>query len=122
VRAAQVALMVISIQIGIGIITVTGLFGNFYYESEITGIDIGNSSSYSSDVEQAQTSVNIMNVITNALTWGWIKEYVLPWYNTNSSFKSFIDYIIMFLNSVSAILIGIAVLEFVRNRVDVLGG
>ena len=121
-RAVQIALLIISIQIGMGLVVESGLFSGSFYENDITGIDISTNASALSDTEQSQTSINIMNTVFNVLAWGWIKDFFQPYYNLDTGVKTFIDHLILLMNSVSAFIIGIAFIEFVRNRVDVLGG
>lgn len=118
-RAIQIAIAVICIQMGIGIVAVSGLFGNMYYESSITKVNVSNPSSLS-ETEQTQTSINILNKVFDALSWGWITHYFEPWYSQSSSLASFIDTIVLFLRSISSIIIGIAFMEFIRNRVSSL--
>lgn len=119
-RAVQIALFVILIQVGMGLITVTGVFPNVYYESSLTNIQMPQNASSLSESEQSQASINIFNSVVNALTWGWIKTYFMPWYNTDAQLKLFVDYLVMFLNAVSTIVLGAAFIEFVRNRSKVL--
>jgi len=121
-RAVQIALLVISIQVGMGIITESGLFTGNFYENTLINIEMPTNPSATSEEEQVQASINVMNTIWNALTWGWIKHYFEPFYSLNSGVKNFVDHIILFLNSLSAFLIGIAFVEFARNRLNVLGG
>lgn len=118
-RAIEIAVVVISIQIGMGIIVESGLFSGVYYESEITGIDLGENPSIGTDSELSQSSSNFLNRMWNALTWGWIKQYFEPLYSNNISIHNFIDVIIKFLRLISGIVIGAAFVEFARNRVDV---
>jgi len=123
VRAAQIALAVMCIQIGMGFIVVSGLFGDLYYENKITDVKITrNTTSYTSDIERAGTISDPINWIRNVLMWGWIKQYVLPWYNNDVGFKAFIDYLIAILNSVAFFIYLLALLEIYANRVDTLGG
>jgi len=119
-RAIQVALLVVCLQIGTGLIAVSGLFGNVYYEGELTDIDTPDNPEALSELEQAQTSINFLNILFDALTWGWIKNYFMPFYNQVSAIKGFIDSVIIFLKAISGILIGIAFIEFIRNRTEVL--
>jgi len=120
-RAVQIALFVVCIQVGMGLITASGLFGDRFYESEITNLEIPENASALSETEQAQASINVMNVVFDTLTWGWLTYYFEPFYSSDSTVQNFIDYLILFLNSVSAFVIGIAFIEFVRNRIQVLG-
>ena len=120
-RAVQIALLIISIQIGMGIVVESGLFNGTFYENQITGINMASNASALSDTEQNQASINIMNTVFNTLTWGWIKDFFQPWYSLDSGLKSFIDHLILLLNSISTFIIGVAFIEFVRNRINVLG-
>lgn len=121
-RAVQIALLVISIQIGMGIIAVSGLYEGNYYEKELVGVDMPNTTSALSESEQQQTSVNFLNRAWKALTWGWVIDFFQPWYSLNAGLKSFIDSLILLLNGISSFIIGVALLEFFRNRINVLGG
>ena len=121
-RAVQLALLVVSIQVGLGIITESGLFSGTFYESSLTNIQLPSSPSATSESEQSQASINVMNTVWNALTWGWIKTYFEPFYSMDAGVKGLVDHLVTFLNSLSAFLIGIAFIEFARNRINVLGG
>ena len=92
-----------------------------YYESEITDFNFTNRSTQTED-EQTQASITGMSDIWNLLTWGWIKQYAEPLYSNSSGVKSFIDNIIKFLNSLTGFVVIIALIEFVRNRPNILGG
>ena len=120
-RAVQLALIVICIQVGLGLVTATGLFTGIWYESEITGIVMPSDPLASSDSEQSQTSINIFNTVIDTLTWGWIKHYFEPLYSMNSQVATFVNTLVSFLNVISSIIIGAGFIEFVRNRIDVLG-
>ena len=120
-RAIQVALLIICLQIGTGLVAVSGLFGNIYYEGELTDVDTPSNPEALSELEQGQTSINFLNIMFDALTWGWIKNYFMPFYNQVTVIREFIDGVIIFLNGISGILIGIAFIEFIRNRTEVLG-
>jgi len=118
-RAIDIAIVVISIQIGMGIIAESGLFSGVYFENEITGIDLGENPSIGTDTELLQSSTNFLNRMWNALSWGWIKQYFEPLYSNSTSIHNFIDAIVNFLRTISGIVIGAAFVEFARNRVDV---
>jgi hypothetical protein len=121
-RAVQIALIVICIQVGMGLVTVSGLYGDMYYESKITSVNLPSNVSALTEVEQTQAGTNIMNAIWNTITWGWIKFYFEPLYSNYSIVKNFIDLFIAFLDVISGIIIGVAFLEFIRNRTDILPG
>ena len=105
-----------------GLVTVSGLYGSLYYESKITSVNLPSNVSAMTDVEQVQAGTNIMNAIWNTITWGWIKFYFEPLYSNSVAVKGFLDMLIGFLNVLSGIIIGVAFLEFIRNRTDVLSG
>ena len=119
-RAVQIALVVICIQVGLGIVTVSGLFNGIYYESQLTNVNLPRNVSALSTEEQTQASINVMNTVFDALTWGWIKIYFEPFYSNDTATHTLIDYIVTFLNAVSLFIIGVALIEFVRDRVEVL--
>jgi len=121
-RAVQIALLIICIQAGIGLVTVSSLYGDIYYENELLPDVSSDSIDAMSETEQIQASVGVMNRVWDALSWGWVKIYFMPLYNTSSATQSFIDSLILFLQSITGIIIGIALIEFVRNRPNVLGG
>ena len=121
-RAVQIALLVICIQVGLGLVATANIFGKLYYESELTNVNFPSGASAISESEQTQISINVMNTVFNALTWGWIKIFFEPYYSLDAQTKIFVDKVVFFLNSVSLFVIGIAFIEFIRNRVSVLGG
>lgn len=122
-RAVQIALLVVCIQIMGGIITTTGLFGSMYYESSISSPSwYGTSATAQTAEEQQALSFNIMSSMWNILTWGWIKYYFEPLYSNVPSVKSIIDALILGLNGLSAYLIGISFLQFLRNLIQPLRG
>ena len=121
-RAVQIALLIICIQVGLGIINASGLFRGYFYEAEITNVDLPEEVSAMTEAEQEQANINIMNAIWDTLTWGWISYYFEPFYSSDTAVKGFVDVIIIFLGTISSLIIGIAFVEFLRNRIDVLGG
>jgi len=121
-RAVQMALLIISIQIGMGIVVESGMFPGNYYENTIPDVDIPKNISALSETEQEQASNNIMNAIFDVLTWNWIKNFFQPYYSLDSNIRSFIDHLIKLLNGLNVIITGSAFIEMIRNRVDVLGG
>lgn len=120
-RAVQIALLVIMIQIGMAIVTATGFFTGTSYENILTGFSIPSNASSLSEAEQVQVSINVMNTVFDTLTWGWIKQWFEPFYSIDSGVKSFVDAIVLLLRTVSFFIIGIAFIEFVRNRINILG-
>jgi len=121
-RAVQLALLVILIQVGTGLVAESGLFTGNYFESSIVNSMTTQNISALSESEQIQASINVMNSLFNILTWGWIKKYFEPFYSMDVGVKNFVDSLILFLNSVSLTIIGVAFIEFIRNRINVLGG
>lgn len=122
-RAIQIALLVICLQVGLGLVASTGLFGGMYYESGITGSpdEIPGSSSFLEETEQEQTTITIMNALWNIVTWSWITSLFEPFYSQNPAFGAFIDKIVVFVNAVCYFIVGVAFIEFVRNRINTLG-
>lgn len=120
-RAVQIALLVICLQIGIGLIAESGLFTKTYFESSITNVNVPSEVSALNTDEQVQESYNIMTDLWNILSWGWIKTFFEPLYSQDEATKKFVDHILLFLRSITSFVIGVAFIEFVRNRLNVLG-
>jgi hypothetical protein len=118
-KAVEIAFFVLCVQIGMGIVTMSGLFGGIHYENSITNFHIGTNISAASETEQIQGSINVYNTVVNTLTWGWIKEYFQPFYTIDATVKGFVDGIIIFLDAISGLLIGAALIEMVRNQTQV---
>jgi len=121
-RAVEIALLIISIQIATGIISSTGIFGNISYDRTLINTDPQENISALSALEQSQGVVKTLNTIINSFTWGWIKNYFQPYYNQDAGLKNFIDTIVFLMRGVSAIVLGSAFIEIIVNRSDVLGG
>jgi len=121
-RAVQLALLVMCIQVGLGLVAESGAFSGVYFENKLLGVNLPSNISATSEAEQVSASVNIMNSVWNILTWGWIKNYFEPWYSQDAAVKSFVDSLVLFLAAVSGLIIGAGVIEFVRNRINVLSG
>jgi len=121
VRAVQLALLLICIQVGLGIVASAGLFTGVFYENKLIGVSLPRNISAASETEQISASISMMNVIWNTLTWGWIKDFAQPWYSLDQGVKTFVDSLILFLNSITSIIIAAAFIEFMRNRMQVLG-
>lgn len=115
-RAVQIALLVICIQVMGGIITATGLFGGIYYETSAIP-EVPNQTSAQTAEEQTALSFNIMNALWNTLTWGWIKQFFEPIYSNVAAVRAVVDAFILGLNGICWTLIGIAFIQFLRNLI-----
>lgn len=116
----QLALLILCLQAGIGIVVISGLFGNsIHYENKITGISLPNQTSGFSDIEQTQTAWDIVGGSIDAISWGWIKDF-FPFYYMDTVAKNIVDGIILFLRAATTIIIGAAAIEFMRNQARVL--
>lgn len=121
-RAVQIAVLFLCIQVGMALVNVTGLFTEGFYEGkEMLEKQWGSPSALSPE-EQEQVSIDVMNELWKGLTWGWISNYFQPFYNKDVGVKAVVDKFIWGLNGISAFAIGIAFIEFIRNRLNVLGG
>jgi len=118
-RAVQLALLVMCIQFGLGFMAVFGGYGNIPYEKKIINMNI-TAGNVQSEAEQEQASINIMGSLWDILTWGWIRNFFVPWYYTDSGIKAIVDFIIRMLQFLSSVIVGVAFIEFVRNRINVL--
>jgi hypothetical protein len=106
-----------------GLVTASGLFSGVFYESSLTNaMTITGSPSASSEAEQVQISIDIINSVRQILFWDWVKVYFNPLYSTDVATQHFVDELVIFLNLVSGFIFGIAAIEFVRNNLNVLGG
>jgi len=119
-RAVQLAMLIMSIQFGLGLIQVFGGFGTIPYESQITGIEVVEEGHIQTTSEQTHLSFNIMSKIWRVLTWDWMKDLAIPWYNTDVGVRSLVDFIINALMGLTGIIYGAALIEFIANRVNVL--
>jgi hypothetical protein len=114
-------MFVILFQACIGIVSETGLFGNLGpYENKMTEMDTPDELSAMNEWEQIKTSVSVFNQMIDLLTWGWIKNMVKDYYDNDEDVRALIDKIIWMLRLVSGIIIGGAIIEFWRNRTDVV--
>lgn len=120
-RAVQLALLVICIQFGIGLVVESGLFTGMYFENTLTDVSLPSDMSALDIVEQDQVSINIFTMVKNTLTWGWLIQFFQPAYANDTATRTFVNTILVLLRSATGIIIGAAVLEFFRNRTSVLG-
>lgn len=120
-RAVHLALLIMCIQFGIGVVVVSGVFGNtIYYENTLTSMSLPTNTNALDEGEQAQTSINIFTAIKDALTWGWIKQFFYPAYQTDTGVRVFVDFIQAGLVALSGIIIGAAAIEFFNRWGSVL--
>lgn len=120
-RAVQLALLIICIQLGIGLVVESGLFNGMYFENTITGVNLPTDLEALDSVEQDQVSINIFTIVKNTLTWGWLIQFFQPAYANDTTTRIFVNTLMALLTSATGIIIGAAVLEFFRNRTSVLG-
>jgi|GEM_PF-2620073 len=122
-RAVQIALFVMSLQLGLGFVAAFGGFGNVPYESTITGVNVlGEQKEVTTTEEQSRLTFGIISRIRDILTWGWIKDFVMPWYHQSQGVKTLVDFICNALTALTGIIYGAALIELIANRVNVLGG
>jgi hypothetical protein len=121
-RAVEIAVFLICFQVGMGIVTESGLFTGTYYESEFANPSNFSNPQTLSETEQTQTSFDIMNSLNNILLWGWVTQYFEPIYSLDAGVRNIVDGLVIFLNGISVTIIGIAFIEFVRNQTKVFGG
>lgn len=119
-RAIQIALLLLCIQVGLGLVAESGIFSGVYYESEITDYDVGDNP-LQSESEQVQASISSLQSIWNILSWDWITRFFEPLYSNDVGVKSLIDHVLLFLRSLTALIVAVALVEFVRNRSNILG-
>jgi len=119
-RLVEIALLVISIQIGMGLVTISGLFPNIPYEKSVTEIQAPANPESTNAWEQMLAAISSFNKIVNSLTWGWIAEFFKPWYYYDIGLRNFVDNLITFLRVITAIIIMAAGIEFIRNRTGIL--
>ncbi len=119
-KAVELALLILCIQAGIGLVVVTGLFNNsMYFENTMT-INLPDNMSAIDQNEQDQSTINVLNSVIDTLSWGWIKQFFQPWYSNNAGVTSLVDHLLFFLRTITGLIIGAAILEIFRNRTDVL--
>lgn len=120
-RAVQFALLVIVVQVSLGLIAVSGLFGDIYYDNALIPTDDGTEFDIGSEEEQNQFSFDGFRTnVKDIISWGWIKGIAMPWYETNESVKTIVDGVILFLRGITIFLVTVAFFEFIRNRVESL--
>lgn len=119
-RAIQIALLLLSIQVGLGLVAASGMFSGVYYESEITDYSVGGNP-LQSESEQVQASISGLQSIWNIISWDWITLFFEPWYSNNAGVKGLIDHVLLFLMSLTGLIVVVALVEFVRNRSNILG-
>lgn len=120
-RAIQIAILVMCIQLAGAIITATGLFTGNFYESKMLPSSFGTATAQS-EAEQTQVSFNVMNALWNMLAWGWISHYFEPLYSNVASVTATVDAVIWSMNIISWVLIGVAFIQFIRNLQQPLSG
>ena len=119
-RVVQLAMLIMSIQFGLGFIQTFGGLGNVPYEPEVTGVEVVEGSHVQTTSEQTHLSFGIMSKIWKMLTWDWIKDLAMPWYSNSESVKALVDFILKALQGLTGIIYGAALIEFIANRVNVL--
>lgn len=123
-RLVEIALAVLCFHFAISIVFIgSGTYTHsFSYDSKLYSFDIPTNMSALNTWEQLTSSVHIFNqAIKKIVFWGWITDFVEPYYSQNADLKLFIDLIITGLRILSSVVIGAGVLEFWRNRTSVLG-
>jgi len=121
-RAVDLAILLICLQAGIGIVGASTLFSNTFYESDITAQPSLTDPASISTTEQEQLGFDVFNYLRNILTWGWITTYFEPVYSNVAGVKIFVDAIIVFLNGICYTVYLIALVEVIRNQTRVFGG
>ena len=119
------ALAVICFQFALTIVFIgSGTYNHAYsYDSELYGFDTPDEMSALNEWEQITSSVSIFNeVIVKIAFWGWITDFAEPYYSQDAGLKRLLDLITAGLSILSSVVIGAGVLEFWRNRTNVLGG
>jgi len=119
-RLVEIALLVILIQMGMGLVTVSGLFPSVPYEKSITDIQGPANPESTNAWEQMLAAIESFNRIVDSLTWGWIAEYFKPWYYYDAGLRAFVDTLIKFLRGITIVIIMAAGIEFIRNRTGIL--
>ncbi len=119
-RAIQIALLLLCIQVGLGLVAESGMFNGVYYESEITDYSVGDNP-LQSESEQVQASISGLQSMWNIISWDWITRFFEPWYSNNVGVKGLIDHVLLFLRSLTGLIVVVALVEFVRNRSNILG-
>jgi len=122
-RAVEIALLILCLQIGLGLVATTGLFSGMYYESEITDSpgDLPGTGEYGDEMEQEQTAAGVMEALWNIVTWGWISDFFEPFYSQNADLASFVDTLSLMIGGIANFIVGVAFITFIRNRVSILG-
>jgi len=117
-KVFDIAVFIITINIGMALVTASGLFGEQYYENKLIDIQTPGNVSALSESEQYQATIASWNTVLDALTWGWIKYYV-PFYQTDTAVRYFVDALIRGLQALTSIIVVAGVIEFIRNRTEV---
>lgn len=122
-RAIQIALLFILINLSASIVVKSDLFGGgLYYESELLkNIESKSQTSISeisitNVIEQLSTQWEGLNLLLSALSFNWIYGLVPYFISSNTLFQ----YIISSLNIVLWLLIIVAVIELISKRWGIL--
>lgn len=119
-RIVQIALFLLCLQAGIGFIVISTIYGDaIYYESEITNYEAPSDPAQTEE-EQRQASISGMSQLWDIVAWGWIIQYFQPLYSNDVGVQAFVDKIIFFFQSITSLLVTIALVEFVRNHTTIL--
>lgn len=118
-RAVQLTILVICLQIGLGFVATSGLFPGVFYEPNVVGaLNLGNPSA--TDItSQTLASVNALNIIFKIATWTWIADLFQPLMNADitGATSALVWFGIGGLNVLTIYLVGIVIIQFVRNLV-----
>jgi len=120
-RAIQIALAIMLFHAALGLLVASGLYNVTYYENLIITTNLPQKVSGVNEWEQLQASYDSMSDAIDKLTWGWIKDYFEPAYSQHEDVKKFVDHLIDFARYITGFIIGVAIIEFVRNRMYILG-
>ena len=116
-RAVQIALFVLCIQIGMAFVIEGGFFDrkSIYYESSLTNLQLSNNISALNTLEQDQMNIDIFTKVKDAFTWKWIITFFKPTYDNDTDVKNFADHIQLLFIGINAIVIGAAAIELFQK-------
>jgi len=114
-RAIEIMLLIMCINIGIGVIGLTGLFSPKHYEKSLTQIGEWGNPSAVFEEEKTKVSYNIIEDVFRILTWDWIKDYFQPLYSMDENVKRVVDGFTIFMGGINMVLIGAATLQLLNR-------
>lgn len=121
-RYLDIVLFILAINLSLNLVVTSGAFEDTnFFESELelnsTEIDaeLGDDTGFISDFAKTKAAISRFNELVGIVSWDWIKWFFTPWYDTNTNVQETVDTLVFALNSITVLLMTMAVLEIIRN-------